>query len=87
MLNFKKQTYISIARNEEINERKAAEKNEFRQINRKVGSGATIHTPNTEPSVPEGLYIKCGNCGDAVLSEDVEKANHTCPKCGYNFRI
>lgn len=87
MLNFKKQTYISIARNEEINERKVAEKNEFRQINRRVGSGATIHTPNTEPSVPEGLYIKCGNCGDAVLSEDVEKANHTCPKCGYNFRI
>lgn len=38
-------------------------------------------------NVPEGLWMKCGNCGDAVYTEDVEKNNHVCPKCGYNFRI
>lgn len=37
--------------------------------------------------VPEGLWMKCGNCGDAVYTEDVEKNDHVCPKCGYNFRI
>ncbi len=39
------------------------------------------------PSVPDGLFIKCGNCGGPVYTEDIEKNNHTCPKCGYNFRI
>lgn len=38
-------------------------------------------------NVPEGLWMKCGNCGDAVYTEDVEANNHVCPKCGYNFRI
>lgn len=39
------------------------------------------------PNVPEGLFIKCGNCGDAVYNDDVETNHNTCPKCGYNFRI
>ena len=38
-------------------------------------------------NVPEGLWMKCGNCGDAVYTEDVENNGHVCPKCGYNFRI
>ncbi len=38
-------------------------------------------------NVPEGLMMKCGNCGDAIYTEDVENNNHVCPKCGYNFRI
>lgn len=88
MLNFKKQTYISIARAEELNEKKQANEASYDgRINRAMGSGAAIRPANTAPSVPEGLFMKCGNCGDAVMSEDVEKNNHTCPKCGYNFRI
>lgn len=38
-------------------------------------------------NVPEGLWMKCGNCADAVYTEDVEANDHVCPKCGYNFRI
>ena len=40
-----------------------------------------------EDKVPEGLWMKCGNCGDAIYTEDVENNNHVCPKCGYNFRL
>jgi len=65
MLKFKKSTYISIARSQEIEK----------------------HVEAENPNVPEGLFIKCGNCADAVYAEDVEKNSNTCPKCGYNFRI
>ena len=40
-----------------------------------------------EEKVPEGLWMKCGNCGEAVYTEDVENNDHVCPKCGYNFRL
>lgn len=82
MLKFKKQTYISIARNEALNKEES-----IGEIRRNMGSGASVKTENNAPSVPEGLFIKCGNCGEAVYADDVEENNHTCPKCGYNFRI
>ena len=44
-------------------------------------------TPAPADKVPEGLWMKCGNCGEAVYTEDVEKNDHVCPKCGYNFRL
>lgn len=37
--------------------------------------------------IPEGMWMKCANCGETVYTEDVENNNHICPKCGYNFRI
>lgn len=37
--------------------------------------------------IPEGMWMKCVNCGDTIYTEDVENNNHICPKCGYNFRI
>lgn len=40
-----------------------------------------------EPRIPEGLWTKCGNCGETLYTEDVEKNENVCPKCGYNFRI
>ena len=63
---FKKTTYISIQRSQELKEER---------------------TVNATDNVPEGLWMKCGNCGEAVYTEDVESNNHVCPKCGYNFRI
>ena len=75
MLKFKKQTYISIARNEALNKEES-----IGEIRRNMGSGASVKTENNAPSVPEGLFIKCGNCGEAVYADDVEENNHTCPK-------
>lgn len=88
-MKFKKQTYISIARSEAIQDALNNDEKET-VVNRGIGSGATmkvVTAPAPAPSVPTGLYMKCGNCGEAVYAEDVEKGNHTCPKCGYNFRI
>lgn len=41
----------------------------------------------TEPSVPEGLWIKCAKCGRMVYKEDVAENSYVCPKCGNYFRI
>jgi len=37
--------------------------------------------------VPEGLWIKCNNCGGIVYSKEIERNLKVCPKCDYHFRI
>ncbi len=38
-------------------------------------------------SVPEGLWIKCNNCGEIVYSKEIDRNLKVCPKCDYHFRI
>jgi acetyl-CoA carboxylase carboxyl transferase subunit beta len=38
-------------------------------------------------AVPEGLWIKCPNCGGIVYSKEMERNLKVCPKCDYHFRI
>ncbi|UCG38699.1 MAG: acetyl-CoA carboxylase carboxyltransferase subunit beta [bacterium] len=38
-------------------------------------------------TVPEGLWIKCNNCGEIVYSKEIERNLKVCPKCDYHFRI
>jgi acetyl-CoA carboxylase carboxyl transferase subunit beta len=40
-----------------------------------------------EPNVPEGMWKKCGSCGEMVYSDDLEENFYVCPKCGYHLRI
>lgn len=40
-----------------------------------------------EPSVPEGLWVKCPVCGRMLYREDVAEHFYVCPKCGGYFRI
>lgn len=40
-----------------------------------------------EPSVPEGLWVKCPKCGGMLYKEDVVEHHYVCPKCGGYFRI
>ncbi|QHN05208.1 acetyl-CoA carboxylase carboxyltransferase subunit beta [Granulicella sp. WH15] len=35
----------------------------------------------------EGLWIKCGNCGQAIFKADLEANLQVCPKCGFYFRF
>ena len=35
----------------------------------------------------EGLWTKCGNCGQAIFKADLEANLQVCPKCGYHFRF
>jgi len=41
-----------------------------------------------QPSrVPEGLMVKCPECGQVIYNKDLEKNLAVCPKCAYHFRI
>ena len=35
----------------------------------------------------EGLWTKCGRCGQAIFKADLEANLEVCPKCGYHFRM
>src|SRR5262245_55327084 len=45
--------------------------------------------PATEkPSrVPEGLWVKCPGCAQAIYNKDLATNLNVCPKCGHHFRI
>ena len=38
-------------------------------------------------SVPEGLFLKCDECGTAVEAEKAHTALYTCPSCGFHFAM
>lgn len=38
-------------------------------------------------SMPEGLWIKCNNCGEIIYKKEVARNLNVCPKCNYHFRI
>ncbi len=42
-------------------------------------------TQKTE--LPDGLWIKCENCGEIIYKKELEKRLWVCPKCDYHFRI
>jgi acetyl-CoA carboxylase carboxyl transferase subunit beta len=37
--------------------------------------------------VPEGLWMRCLDCGDMLFRKVVEDALLVCPNCGYHFRL
>ncbi|HEY8551246.1 MAG TPA: hypothetical protein VIL35_14915, partial [Vicinamibacterales bacterium] len=37
--------------------------------------------------VPEGTWIKCPDCGQALFNKDLAANLHVCPKCGHHFRV
>jgi acetyl-CoA carboxylase carboxyl transferase subunit beta len=37
--------------------------------------------------VPEGLWVKCPDCGQAIYNKDLVTTLNVCPKCGHHFRI
>ena len=38
-------------------------------------------------AVPEGLWVKCNNCGQISYSKEIDRNLKVCPKCDYHFRI
>lgn len=44
-------------------------------------------TQEAEPSVPEGLWMKCPKCGSMLYKEDVKEHFYVCPKCQAYFRL
>jgi acetyl-CoA carboxylase carboxyl transferase subunit beta len=37
--------------------------------------------------IPEGLWVKCPACSQALYNKDLAANQHVCPKCGHHFRI
>jgi acetyl-CoA carboxylase carboxyl transferase subunit beta len=37
--------------------------------------------------IPEGLWMRCPECGDMLFRKVVEEAMHVCPQCQHHFRI
>lgn len=37
--------------------------------------------------IPEGLWMRCPECGDMLFRKVVEEALHVCPKCAHHFSV
>jgi acetyl-CoA carboxylase carboxyl transferase subunit beta len=37
--------------------------------------------------VPEGLWVKCPDCGQAIYNKDLTANLNVCPKCAHHFRV
>lgn len=43
------------------------------------------NTPKTD--IPDGMWVKCEECGELIHKKQWEANAFTCPKCEYHFRI
>src|ERR1700750_189547 len=47
-----------------------------------------IAAASEKPSrVPEGLWVKCPGCNQAIYNKDLAANLNVCPKCAHHFRI
>jgi acetyl-CoA carboxylase carboxyl transferase subunit beta len=37
--------------------------------------------------IPEGLWTKCGECGEIIYNKTLEQEHKVCPKCDYHFTV
>ncbi|MDI6808378.1 MAG: acetyl-CoA carboxylase, carboxyltransferase subunit beta [Candidatus Eisenbacteria bacterium] len=51
---------------------------------RKTRAGLKIQR---KKELPNGLWKKCGRCGEIIYHKELERNLWTCPKCGFHFRI
>jgi acetyl-CoA carboxylase carboxyl transferase subunit beta len=48
----------------------------------------TLASPDRKnEGVPEGLWLRCSECGEMLFRKVVDEALHVCPSCGHHFRI
>src|SRR5918999_4646834 len=47
--------------------------------------GQAVDKPQSR--VPEGLWVKCPGCTQAIYNKDLGTNLNVCPKCGHHFRI
>lgn len=46
-----------------------------------------IKTDASQKRVPEGLWVKCADCGTVLYSTELEKNLSVCPSCNHHHRI
>lgn len=53
----------------------------------KVSNAPKGEKTEKKVAMPEGLWIKCNNCGEIIYKKEVVRNLNVCPKCNYHFRI
>lgn len=43
--------------------------------------------PQEKKGIPDGIWMKCGGCGEILYRKEVERNCWTCQLCGHHFRI
>ncbi|MEE9225962.1 MAG: acetyl-CoA carboxylase, carboxyltransferase subunit beta [Bacteroidota bacterium] len=47
----------------------------------------SISGESRRKDIPEGMWTKCGGCGEIIHKNQLEQSLWTCGKCNYHFRI
>lgn len=42
---------------------------------------------NEKRDIPDGLWVKCNDCGEIIYKPELQKNMNVCAKCGYHFRV
>src|SRR5687767_4911366 len=54
-------------------------------------NGGGMKLTGTQPAqregIPEGLWMRCPECGDMLFRKVVEESLHVCPGCQHHFRV
>jgi acetyl-CoA carboxylase carboxyl transferase subunit beta len=45
------------------------------------------HFPRKKKDMPDGLWMRCDECGATVYKKDVENSLRVCPECGFHFPL
>jgi acetyl-CoA carboxylase carboxyl transferase subunit beta len=51
------------------------------------GAAGAAGAERDRAGIPEGLWMRCPECGDMLFRKVVEEALHVCPNCQHHFRI
>ena len=54
---------------------------------RLIEAPKNILKSGSEPGSPEGLWIKCPNCSEALYNKELVRNFMVCPKCGHHTRM
>ena len=65
---------------EELFKERKAKLNLFKSFRHKIQNNKRIE-------VPDGLYTKCDDCGETVLTADLKENYYVCPKCGAHLKM
>ncbi len=44
-------------------------------------------TPPSASRIPEGLWVKCPSCAQAIYNKELATSLQVCPKCAHHFRM
>lgn len=50
-------------------------------------SKENIASETQKKEMPDGLWVKCDQCGEIIHKTELQKNYHTCPTCNSHFRI